>query len=57
MEIVEAKQTDLESFFDYLALKLSDNASDDSPLFLPVAKQHCHVGEQLRAKFQAGFAL
>lgn len=55
MEVVEAKQTDLESFFDYLKLQLSDNASDDSPLFLPIAKQHCHVSDQLRASFQNGF--
>lgn len=55
MEIVEAKQTDLESFFDYLKSQLLDNASDDSPLFLPIAKQHCQVSEQLRAKFQDGF--
>lgn len=55
MEIVEAKQTDLEAFFDYLKLQLSDNASDDSPLFLPIAKQHCQVSEQLRASFQDGF--
>jgi ribosomal protein S18 acetylase RimI-like enzyme len=55
MEIVEAKQTDLESFFDYLKSQLLDNASDDSPLFLPIAKQHCQVSEQLRTKFQDGF--
>lgn len=55
MEIVEAKQTDLEAFFDYLKLQLSDNASDDAPLFLPIAKQHCLVSEQLRASFQDGF--
>ncbi|OOV87711.1 GNAT family N-acetyltransferase [Oceanospirillum linum] len=55
MEIVEAKQTDLEPFFDYLEPQLSDNASDDSPLFLPIAKQHCHVSDQLRASFQNGF--
>jgi len=56
MEVVEAKQTDLESFFDYLKLQLSDNASDDSPLFLPIAKQHCQVSDQLRASFQNGFS-
>ena len=55
MEIVEAKQTGLELFFDYLKLQLSGNASNDSPLFLPIAKQHCQVSEQLRASFQDGF--
>ena len=40
MEIIEAKQTDLDAFFDYLKLQLLDNASDDSSLF-----QHCQVYE------------
>lgn len=55
MEIIEAKQADLKSFFEYLRLLLLDNATDDSPLFMPIAKRHCQVSEQLRAKFQDGF--
>jgi len=55
VEIVEAKLTDLEHFFEYLGNQLIENAADDSPLFQPVAKEHSQVSDQLRNKFRAGF--
>ncbi|MGP8305324.1 GNAT family N-acetyltransferase [Vibrio sp. YIC-376] len=55
MEIVEAKLSDLELFFEYLGTQLLDNAADDSPLFQPIAKAHCQISEPLQAKFRDGF--
>lgn len=55
MEVIEAKSTDLEFFFEYLDVQLLNNAMDDSPLFQPIAKEHCQVSEQLRVKFRDGF--
>ncbi|PSU50121.1 GNAT family N-acetyltransferase [Photobacterium frigidiphilum] len=57
MDIVEAKLSDLESFFEYLGTQLLDNAADDFPLFQPMAKKHCVVTEPLKAKFRDGFGL
>ncbi|MBW3695507.1 GNAT family N-acetyltransferase [Vibrio sp. T187] len=55
MRIVEAKQSDLEPFFEYLEAHLLENANDDSPLFQPISKENCLVSEQLKAKFRDGF--
>ncbi|MDN3679285.1 GNAT family N-acetyltransferase [Vibrio tapetis subsp. quintayensis] len=55
MRIVEATLADLEPFFVYLGVQLLDNASDDSPLFQPIAKKHCQVSKQLEDKFRNGF--
>ncbi|UUA72550.1 GNAT family N-acetyltransferase [Cellvibrio sp. QJXJ] len=55
MEIIEAKLSDLPPFFEYLAIQLFDNAADNSPLFQPIAKEHCQVSDLLKAKFQNGF--
>lgn len=55
MEIVEAKVSDLESFFTYLETQLLDNAAVDSPLFQPIAKEDCHVSARLKVKFREGF--
>ena len=55
VEIVEARLADFEFFFEYLGMQLLDNASNDSPLFQPIAKEHCQVSEQLQSKFRDGF--
>ncbi|WP_194435024.1 GNAT family N-acetyltransferase [Vibrio fluminensis] len=55
MKIVEAKRSDLDSFFNYLAAHLAENAADDSPLFQPIAKQNCLVSDLLKTKFRDGF--
>lgn len=55
MEIVEAKRSDLDSFFKYIGAQLVENADDASPLFQPIAKQNCMVTEQFKAKFRDGF--
>lgn len=55
MEIVEAKRSDLASFFDYIATQLVENADDESPLFQPMSKDSCQVTEQFEAKFYTGF--
>lgn len=57
MEIVEAKISDLDLFFEYLGVQLLENASDHSPLFQPIPKDHCKVSEQLRTKFRDGFGV
>jgi ribosomal protein S18 acetylase RimI-like enzyme len=57
MEIVEAKLSDLDLFFEYLGVQLLENASDHSPLFQPIPKDHCKVSEQLRTKFRDGFGV
>lgn len=55
MKIVEAQLSDLDSFFEYLGVQLLDNAADETPLFQPVAKEHCHVSQELKTKFRDGF--
>jgi len=55
VELVEAKRSDLESFFEYIGAQLVENADDQSPLFQPIAKQNCVVTEQFKAKFRDGF--
>ncbi len=55
MEIVEAKLSDLENFFKYLAEQLLDNGAGDSPLFQPIPKDHSEIPEQVRVKFRDGF--
>lgn len=55
MKIAEANLSELDLFFEYLGAQLLDNAADDTPLFQPIAKAHCQVSEQLRAKFRDGF--
>ncbi|MGF1909772.1 GNAT family N-acetyltransferase [Vibrio kasasachensis] len=55
MRIVEAKWSDLESFFEYIGTQLLENADDDSPLFQPIPKENCLVSEQFKTKFRDGF--
>jgi len=55
VEVVEAKRSDLDSFFEYIGGQLLENADDDSPLFQPIPKESCLVSEQLKTKFQDGF--
>ena len=55
MKIVEAQLSDLDCFFEYLGVQLLDNAADETPLFQPIAKEHCIVSEGLKTKFRDGF--
>lgn len=55
MKILEAEPSDLPSFFEYLGVQLLDNASDDTPLFQPIAKKSCHITPELEMKFRDGF--
>lgn len=55
MEIVEALPSDLDEFFEYLSAQLLDNASDETPLFQPIAKKECKVSPLLKTKFREGF--
>ncbi|WP_429028719.1 GNAT family N-acetyltransferase [Aeromonas media] len=44
-------------FAPSLGVQLLENASDNSPLFQPIPKDHCKVSEQLRTKFRDGFGV
>lgn len=55
VEIVEAKISDLDLFFEYLTAQLLGNVAEGSALFQPVSRQHSVVTEQLKSKFRDGF--
>lgn len=54
---MEAQLSDLDLFFDFLNKQLLDNASDNSPLFQPVAKTQSVVTKAQEARFRDGFAM
>ncbi|WP_211224703.1 hypothetical protein [Oceanospirillum beijerinckii] len=55
MKIVEAQLSDLDCFFEYLGVQLLDNAADETPLFQPIAKEHCIVSEGLKPSLETDF--
>ena len=57
MTIVEAKISDLEIFFDYLGMQLTENGSEGLPLFQPISKSQNTIPKQTREKFKNGFGL
>ncbi|MDO6709072.1 GNAT family N-acetyltransferase [Photobacterium sp. 1_MG-2023] len=55
MEVVEAEQSDLESFFVYLENQLSENGNGEIPLFQPMSREQKEVPEPTKEKFIQGF--
>ena len=54
MEIRQATQKDLTSFFSYLNDHLSDNGVGDTHLFQPMSKTESSVNEAMKARFADG---
>lgn len=55
MEVVEAEQSDLESFFAYLENQLSENGNGEIPLFQPMSREQKGVPKPTKDKFTQGF--
>lgn len=56
MEVVEAEQSDLESFFVYLENQLSENGQGGYPLFLTISREVKELPESSKQKFIEGFS-
>ncbi|MDO6583391.1 N-acetyltransferase [Photobacterium sp. 2_MG-2023] len=56
MEVVEAKKSDLNSFFVYLENQLSENGDGEIPLFQPMSRKQKEIPESTKEKFIQGFS-
>ncbi|ABV87528.1 GNAT family N-acetyltransferase [Shewanella pealeana] len=54
MEIRQATQNDLTSFFSYLNDHLSDNGDGETQLFQPMSKVESSVNAAMKSRFTAG---
>ena len=55
MKVVEAVQSDLDSFFVYLKNQLSENGNGEIPLFQPMSRAQREIPESTKEKFVQGF--
>ncbi|MES2825930.1 MAG: GNAT family N-acetyltransferase [Pseudomonadota bacterium] len=57
MNIVIAKESDLENFFAYLRKQASGNGSDGRPFFQPVSRKELSIDTTVRDKFLIGLTV
>lgn len=56
MKIVEAEKSDLDLFFSYLEVQLSENGQGEAPLFLAMSREIKAVPESMKEKFAQGLS-
>jgi len=57
MKVVQAKKSDLDSFFLYLEHQLSENGQDQFPLFMPISKNINELSDSTKDKFSNGASI